>query len=469
MRRSYGLNGQRSWHHLGDGEVAFLAAGAVVGEVAGMRVAPAAAIVAVVVCRRWWPVMLSVLLVCAGAALAARSWASSAPRSLGPFTGWAVVAADPVPQGAGVRVTLKVQGERFETVVYGGARTAMLRRQTGENIWVQGVRTPGGDNRARVRHVVGRFRLQVAGDVLPGNRLAVAGNRVRSALRRSAEQSMGDAEAALFPGLVIGDDARQPSWMIAQFRRSGLSHLTAVSGQNVGFVLAAALPLLRRLRTWWRWVATVALIGWFMAITRFEPSVLRAGVMAMFAATAFALGRQPRPIRLVSLAVVVLVLLDPMLVRSVGFWLSVGATVGVCLVGPWCAARLPGPNWLRLSVGVTLGAQVGVALPSMLVFHRLALVSVPANLAAVPVAGFVMLFGIPAGLLGAMVPARWCRVVMLPASVGTRWTETVAAVAAAAEPDGVAALVGWVLVLLTLAILLVRGHRSRDGHRRVPF
>ena len=80
--------------------------------------------------------------------------------------------------------------------------------------------------------------------------------------------------------------------MVDAFRASGLSHLTAVSGENVAFVLAAASPLLRRLRPWWRWAATLGLIGWFMTLTRFEPSVLRAGVMAMLASSAFVLGRQ---------------------------------------------------------------------------------------------------------------------------------------------------------------------------------
>jgi competence protein ComEC len=134
-----------------------------------------------------------------------------------------------------------------------------------------------------------------------------------------------------------------------------------------------------------------------------------------------------------------------MLAWSVGFWLSVGATVGVCVAAPWWTRRLPGPLWLRRGLGVTLGAQVGVALPSLLVFHRLPLVSPLANLAAVPVAGFVMLYGLPAGLLGAMLPSFLQRLVMAPAVVGTRWTATVAGVAAAAEPTGTFAVIGWVV------------------------
>lgn len=411
----------------------------------GLPAALAATVVVAVVGRRVVPSAVCAVLAIVAALLGAQAWASAAPRQLGPFAGWATVSADPVTVGRGTRLTLEVEGERFDAWLYGAAASTALQRQAGEVVWVSGERVAAPDPHgfARVRHVVGRFRLVVMADVLPGSPLARAGNRVRSALRRSAASAMPPADAALFTGLVIGDDTRQPAWMVQQFRRAGLSHLTAVSGQNVAFLLAAALPVLRRLRPWWRWAATVGLIGWFMSVTRFEPSVLRAGAMAALAATAFVLGRAPRPIRLVSLAVVGLVLVDPLLARSVGFWLSVGATVGVCVVGPWCAARLPGPSWLRLSVGVTVGAQVGVLVPSLLVFGRVPFVAVLANLAAVPVAGFVMLYGLPVGLVAAFLPSWACSTVMLPATIGTRWTATVAAVASSVEPTGTTTWVAW--------------------------
>jgi competence protein ComEC len=315
--------------------------------------------------------------------------------------------------------------------------------------------------------VVGRFDLTGVDIVLDGNAIDRASNRVRGVLRRRADAAMQPVDASLFTGLVIGDDGREPAWLVDEFRASGLSHLTAVSGQNVAFMLAAATPLLRRLRPGWRWAATVGLILWFMALTRFEPSVLRAGVMAMLAATAFAVGRVVRPARAVAAAVVVLVVADPMLVWSVGFWLSVGATLGVSLAGPWWAARLAGPPWWRLAAGVTLGAQMGVAVPSVLVFHRLAVVSLPANLAAVPVAGFVMLYGLPAALFAALLPEVLARLVMAPSVVGTRWVATVARVAAALEPAGRAELVAWLVVGTGLATIAVR--RWRQDRSGVPI
>jgi competence protein ComEC len=410
---------------------------------------------------------LLVIGVWSGAVFGTRGPGSVQPRKLGAYTGWAELVADPVPFGKGLRVTFEIEDERFDAWVYGAQRRELLDHQAGEYIWLQGDRSAltSGAHRAAVRHVVGRFTPTVIGDAIDGSAIDRASNRVRRALRSVAETTMSPDDAALFTGLVIGDDARQPVEVIEAFRGAGLSHLTAVSGQNVAFVLAAALPLLRRLRPWSRWGATLGVIAWFMALTRFEPSVLRAGVMAILAATSFVRGTEASPVRLLALAVIVLVVFDPMLVWSVGFWLSVGATTGVCVLGPLLQTRLPGPLWLRISLAVTLGAQVGVALPSLLVFQRLPVVSIPANLLAVPVAGFVMLYGLPAGLVASGTPSAAQELLMLPAELGTHWVALVARVGNAMEPAPAWSASCWLIVLLAWLIWW----RSRAGATRVPI
>ncbi len=464
--RAYGVRRMPAGHRgAADGHVLVCAGAAVVGAWQGTAVGLALAVVLWLLRAPHRVMALAVVLAFVGDWRADAAWEGTEPRHLGAFEGWAEVAADPAVYGRGLRVTFEIEGERFDAWCYGPLRRALAERQQGEVVWLRAERqrlAPRAARRAAVRHVVGALDLEYAADVLDGTAVARAGNRVRGALRGAAEGVMDDGTAALFTGLVIGDDRRQTEAVVGEFRASGLSHLTAVSGQNVAFLLAAASPVLRRLRPWWRWAATVALIGWFMSVTRFEPSVLRAGVMAILAASAFLSGRQARPARLVGLAVTGLVLLDPLLVWSVGFWLSVGATLGVSAVGPWLGERMPGPLWLRVPLGVTLGAQVGVALPSVLVFGRLPLVSVPANLVAVPVAGFVMLYGIPAGLLAAALPAPMDALVLWPATAGTRWVALVAKVGAAVEPAPQWAFAGWVAAgALMLALLRHRHPRRR--------
>ena len=409
---------------------------------------------------RSWPLMVTAAVVASAGAIAGeRAWDRAQPRILGPFAGWAVVATDPAPVSNGIGVVLAIEGERFQTYAFGPAANRLERRQAGEQVEVSGVRGPlrDGDRWLRVRHVVGRFDVERVGARAEGAPLARASNRLRERLRSAAEATMAPADAALFTGLVVGDDVRQSREVIERFRAVGMSHLTAVSGQNVAFVLAVAGVLLRRLPPWWRLGATWAVIAWFVVLTRVEPSVVRAGTMAGLGALAFALGRDRSVPRILAIAVTVLVLVDPLLVWSVGFWLSCGATAGVSVVAPRLAARWRGPEWLAMPVATTVGAQLGVLVPSVLVFERLPVTGIVANLLAVPVAGMVMLVGMPAALIAAAAPSgpSWlgwsASMVMLPAELGTRWVATVAALAERLTPSGAWVLVGWVVQIIVCA------------------
>lgn len=411
-----------------------------------------------------WLVVALVLIGC-GSVRSQSAWAELTPDRLGPFEGWARVIGDPQPYPSSTRVMVEVEGERFETWSRGRAQQLRVREwRGGEWVMMSGERTAlDADRAGRVawQHVVGAFAMEWASDVDPGGPVARASNQVRASIERAASV-LPEPDGALFRGLVIGDDRDQPPDMIQRFRASGLSHLTAVSGQNVAFVLAACGPLLVRFRPTVRWVLTVAVIAWFVALTRFEPSILRAGVMAGLSATAYVTGRERSPIRLLALAVLALSLVDPLLVWSVGFWLSVGATAGVCTVGPWLAHRFDALGPLAMPLGITLGAQVGVVVPSVLVFGRLPLVSIPANLLAVPVAGLVMLYGLPAGLVAGWLPVT-APVLMFPARLGTRWVDTVALLGARLEPSPGWSWFGWgVLVVVLAGVVLAGQRRSRQ-------
>ena len=259
-------------------------------------------------------------------------------------------------------------------------------------------------------------------------------------------------ERALFLGLVIGDDRAEPADLVADFRRSGLSHLTAVSGQNIGFLLVACGPLLTGLRPRARWVVTVGLVSWFALLTRFEPSVLRAAAMAVLAATVFWRGWHASPLRLLAVTVTVLTLIDPLIARSIGWWLSAGATGGIAILARPLALRLPGPQWFAEPAAASLAAQLGVMPVSVLVFHRLPLCGLLANLLAGAPAGFVMVWGIPAALVSGALP--WLGpLLQFPSLIATRWVLIVARVAAAAEPDVSVWVSGPVQILLALCVV----------------
>ena len=196
---------------------------------------------------------------------------------------------------------------------------------------------------------------------------------------------------ALLAGFLIGDTSGLDEIDVAAMRRVGLSHFTAVSGSNVALFLALVFFAAGPLGLGPKRRAVVGLIGLpiYAAATAFEPSVLRASLMAGIALGGRLVGIVFEAWQLLSLAVVVLLISDPGLTSSVGLQLSVAATMGVLL-----GARWPVGEGLALrALAVTLGAQVAVA--PLLLFHfgLVPLVSPLVNLIAAPLVAAATLVG----------------------------------------------------------------------------
>jgi competence protein ComEC len=210
-------------------------------------------------------------------------------------------------------------------------------------------------------------------------------------------------ERALVAGFLLGDTRALGRDVEEEFRASGLTHLLAVSGANVAFVLALTRPLVRRLALRAQLVVGLAVLVLFGTMTRWEPSVLRACAMAACSMTALYLGRPTAGVRVLALAVVSLVLADPFLIHSIGFLLSCGASAGIAFLAAPIAARLRGPHWLREPLGVTLAAQIGVAPVLIPVFGSVPLAALPANLVAAPIAGPLTVLGLVTGIAGGAI------------------------------------------------------------------
>jgi len=354
-----------------------------------------AATAAAVAVRRPWLVIVALALL--GATLADRARAGLEPVVPGPVAAWVTLAGDPQPIAGGVRVDVRLDGRRLEATAYGRAAGELVDRLTGERVRVVGEQRPPPDDSPwlRARRVVGRLTV----DDVVAHAEAATVPRLANGVRRTLEEGVADlpvGHRSLLLGVVLGDDRQQPPELADDFRAAGLTHLTAVSGANVAFVLALAGPALRRCRWRSRLPLTLSVIVGFALLTRFEPSVVRASAMAGLVTLAAALGREASGLRILALAVTGLVLVDPLLVSSVGFGLSVAASAGILLLAGPIERRLPGPRPFAAAVAVTLAAQVGVAPLLLAVFDSIPVASLPANVFAGFAAGALMSWGLPA-------------------------------------------------------------------------
>ncbi|HMJ77476.1 MAG TPA: ComEC/Rec2 family competence protein [Iamia sp.] len=439
---------------------AAVAGGCVVAHPLSLLVPAVVAALAVAVRR---PSLLIVAAALAASALGARAEAGLAPPDRASIDAEVTLVSDPETRFGRVEAIARLDGRLVLLEADGAAADVVAVRLAGERVRVAGRLGPAPADAPwlRVRHVSGTVavaRAEPGAAAAPPWRIA---NRLRRLLAAGAAH-LGDERRSLYLGLVLGDDRDQPPTLVDDFRGSGLSHLLAVSGQNVAFVLALAAPLLQRLSIGWRVVGVAVLLALFVVLTRGEPSVLRAVAMAGGAAVAAARGRPTPGIQLLGLAVAGCLLVDPLLVGSTGFHLSVAATLGILVLGPRLVEVLPGPPAVVLPVAVSASAQLGVAPLVVASFDGVPVSGLAANVLAAPAAALVMTWGLPAGLVAGLAQTPVDAVLHLPTRLALDWLAGVARGAASAPLGQLGwAEVGVVSVAVAGVLLAERAARPR--------
>jgi competence protein ComEC len=392
----------------------------------------------------------------------------------------ATLVDDPAGGGYSARMLVRVRridgrpaGSRTVLVTAGGGAAARLRlTEAGDEVELSGWLQPltGFDSRLRWQHAVARFdAVELLAFEPARSPLLRTANGLRDRVLAGGRR-LPATERALMAGFLLGDTRALPRDVAEDFRASGLTHLLAVSGANVAFVLALTRPVLRRLSLRAQLVAGLGVLVVFGTMTRWEPSVLRACTMAACSMTALSLGRPTAGLRVLALAVVALVLADPFLLHSIGFLLSCGASAGIALMAVPVAARLPGPLWLREPLGVTLAAQLGVAPVLIPVFGSVPLAALPANLLAGPLAGPLTILGFVTGLAGGAVESWWpglAAALQAPTGLLARAVLEVAAIFSRLPID-VDARAAWAIVAGVALLGAARLRRNLRGDAPLP-
>ena len=274
---------------------------------------------------------------------------------------------------------------------------------------------------------------------------------VRASIRRSVESRPAD-QRALVPALVDGDDSGLDPGLEDDFRTTGLTHLTAVSGTNLTLIVGFLLVVARwsGVRGRWLHVVGAAGIAGFVLLARTEPSVLRAAAMGTVGLVALGANGRQRAFRALGVALVVLLLVQPGLAVSPGFALSVLATAGIVVLVPgWRDAMARWmPRWLAEAIAVPAAAQLACTPVVAALSGQVSLVAVGANLLAAPAVGPATVLGLAGGLAGLLVGP-------LGRLLGTAASWCVAWVVLVARHGGglPAAALGWGTGLVALALL----------------
>jgi competence protein ComEC len=219
-------------------------------------------------------------------------------------------------------------------------------------------------------------------------------------MRRRAETALGsrlpEEKAAVARGMVLGQDEAIDPLERDDFRRAGLAHVLAVSGQNVMLLCALALPLLGLIGAGprARIAVLLGLIAVYVLLAGAGASLQRAGVMGAAGLIALAAGRPASRWYMLELAAAATLALNPRVAGDTGWQLSFAAVVGILLLArPIQAGLRAAPRLVAEGAAVTLAATLATAPLIAHAFGSISLAGVVANVVALPLVAGIMWSG----------------------------------------------------------------------------
>ncbi|MBM3315605.1 ComEC/Rec2 family competence protein, partial [candidate division WOR-3 bacterium] len=231
---------------------------------------------------------------------------------------------------------------------------------------------------------------------------------MRRHVARTIDRLLPGPEGGLLAGLLLGGRQRLPRDVQEAFVDAGIVHILAVSGMNVGIIMAAFWLLLSvlRVRGWWLFALSTGVAALYVALVGWSAAPARAGLMAVMAFLAGPTQRRFTPAAGLCAAGLVLLVIHPLTLFDVGAQLSFAATLAICLTAPKATELMSRTSlnrqlrqYLLLPLVVSFAAAVGTA---PLLLHHFGRVQVLGFLASAAVALLVGLC-IPVGLLAVVL------------------------------------------------------------------
>lgn len=205
---------------------------------------------------------------------------------------------------------------------------------------------------------------------------------------------------AICSALLVGYDDEIDSEVMQSFSHSGTLHILSVSGMHTGVLYGILIFIFSIIDKYDRYkktkfVAVVISLFLFVVITGLSPSVLRAALMLSLILFGKTFYKQGNAYNTLLFSAFLLLLINPYLIKDVGFLLSYCAVGGIMYLYPMLAQLYVFENrivqWLWTSVLISVAATVFTLPISLYFFHQFPVWFVFSNLLIIPISMFLML------------------------------------------------------------------------------
>lgn len=223
-------------------------------------------------------------------------------------------------------------------------------------------------------------------------------HNIQKYIRDTINGTLTDEEGNLLLAILLGDKDKLSEDIQESFKTSNLSHMLAVSGAHVSYIILGLTYVLQNsiIGKKNEKIVCIIFLLFFMAITNFTPSVTRACIMAVLTLFSGIIYRKSDVYTNISVAALITLIFNPYNLLDLGFQLSYGGTIGIIIFIKRIQEKKSNSkviNYIKQMALVSIYANIIIIPIMMYHFNTVSFTFIISNIMASPILGIIVITG----------------------------------------------------------------------------
>lgn len=248
----------------------------------------------------------------------------------------------------------------------------------------------------KTKKIIGTVELEKAKILKSSNGSFI--HNIQKYIKDTINGTLTDEEGNLLLAILLGDKDKLSEDIQESFKTSNLSHMLAVSGAHVSYIILGLTYVLQNSiigKKNGKIVCIIFLLA-FMAITNFTPSVTRACIMAILTLFSSIIYRKSDVYTNISVAALITLIFNPYSLLDLGFQLSYGGTIGIIIFIKRIQEKKSNSkviNYIKQMALVSIYANIIIIPIMMYHFNKVSFTFIISNIMASPILGIIVITG----------------------------------------------------------------------------
>ncbi len=248
----------------------------------------------------------------------------------------------------------------------------------------------------KTKKIIGTVELEKAKILKSSNGSFI--HNIQKYIKDTINGTLTDEEGNLLLAILLGDKDKLSEDIQESFKTSNLSHMLAVSGANVSYIILGLTYVLQNSIIGKKngKIVCIFFLLVFMAITNFTPSVTRACIMAVLTLFSGIIYRKSDVYTNISVAALITLIFNPYSLLDLGFQLSYGGTIGIIIFIKRIQEKKSNSkviNYIKQMALVSIYANIIIIPIMMYHFNTVSFTFIISNIMASPILGIIVITG----------------------------------------------------------------------------